>query len=285
MPTFQVGDRVRCINAEDTNLKLGAVYRVTRMETEADLIALGLRPETPKLLHVRRRGVDEGYFLHHFELVEKVKPPFQVGDFVEVVRDGAGLREGGIYVIARVLANGLVTLEWRPGKVFAPSRFRFLKRAAKQADLVFDEPATKCVARQVEADKPVPPKRRQFQVGDRVRCLKPQGYQQFGIYVGIELTVIGRDKSDPAVLHFQNPQKPQQMLHMHASRFELVERPPPVDRPARLSAAKPYVGSLDEYGAARVVPVKPNPMWDAINRRFPTHRSDIVRALDELRRE
>ena len=50
-----------------------------------------------------------------------------------------------------------------------------------------------------------------------------------------------------------------------------------VDRPARKPVLTPHiVGSMAEYGQELPKPAKPDPIFDAIGKRFPTHPVDIA---------
>jgi len=152
------------------------------------------------------------------------KPAFRPGDFVECVRSFASVRAGTIYVVEEVHANGFVRLEWQKG-VYLPCRFRFVKRAAKQAELDFGE--------FIEEHRAW---RREVMARTREKSLLRSSERQARV-------AGARALSRAETWNAQHP---------------------------------PRHGSLDEYGP---LPEKPNPIFNAIDKTFPTHRGDIAIAL------
>lgn len=105
-----------------------------------------------------------------------------------------------------------------------------------------------------------PTRRRPFGPGDRVLCVKGRGcgwLREGGSYTIEEVTARGLLRLRGRLWH--DGYLP--------SRFRLVAAP---------AAFTPYRGSLDEYGPETE---KPNPLFNAIGKRWPTHPSDVVSAL------
>lgn len=112
-----------------------------------------------------------------------------------------------------------------------------------------------------------------FQPGDLIRCIDASGtnlvYRRLYLVVPYQIAVDTAGLVHPALVFVRRNGRAEGYF---PERFW----------PAypELEPFTPYRGSLDEYGPA---PEKVDPIFAAIGKVFPTHRADIVRALDELR--
>jgi hypothetical protein len=132
---FQRGDRVRCIDADSTDLQAGKIYRVAQVSygrEGEDLCGL-------HLVHIYRNGHFASYLADRLRLVEKAKPTFMPEQHVRVIRGigNCSLREGEIYRIFAVTDDGLLRLRERHLETFLPYRFVAAEPERPERKMIF----------------------------------------------------------------------------------------------------------------------------------------------------
>jgi hypothetical protein len=206
-------------------------------------------------------------------------PTFKPGDRVRALKDDYRIKAGQVFTVYTAVRS---TLELSNGYTYWAANFERVNTtaSAKQAQEEM----------RFETVEPKAAVRRQFQVGDIVRCKDPVGYERHGLAKG-KLYMVAEAhpgvRGAPTMLAFRELLDGKGLIFAH--RFRLVQKALPEEtkhvRDFKPAPFKPHVGSLDEYGPAAPEPEKPNPLFNAINKRFPTHPSDILVHLDELRGE
>jgi hypothetical protein len=255
-PVFKVGDRIRCIDAYSTDLVRGRTYLVVAYQIAVDSAGLA----DPGLVYIRRNGRAEGYYRERFQPIVPTRhnDDLRTGDMVRCLDARGyelwGLRTGMIRRVLKTSGDGteLRFCEVEFGRVGVPAdRFELIEEAYRSPT------------------KRKPHARRDpLEPGQLVRCLSATGSR---LVEGATYTVHAID--DAGRVRLREYPWPTAFLPY---RFAVIQPEP--------APFKPHFGSLDdEYGPAP--PAPPHPIHRAIGKTWPTHRTDIVRALDELRRE
>jgi hypothetical protein len=263
---FTAGDRVRCVNAEDSDPQKYAAEAARSARLAVETIFGELWARDPDQLQPFLEGMFERAMIEAVK-AERIrarsararKPRFKPGDRVKVIRGFGTLRKDDVYTVFSVTDAGLLRLEgYHLHGPFVPSRF-----AAVEPERMVSSPSRPRVVGV------------RINPGDTVVCLDSGCTLVKGRHYVVER--VRRRRHNPRQQDDKIWVVGEGDNYGHwAYHFGLVKQ-------AELDLEIVEPAGLDQYGPSTSPELPPHPVFQAVQRRFPTHCADIARLLDELK--